>query len=559
MRREPPLFEPGRAGRRIALRGAGDRLFTGLAGASVVGIAVVLVVVLAPMLWRGATAVVFQGTAEFRRMQLEQFNRGDQAAVRAETAEVARARQPVYDLLDRFKRGIAVEELQDEARRLNREFGKQLDRRETPEAERTELRALGRDLRDDLAEAFETTDKAAAQTALARVLARADDPRLQGTVAERLIAMARDYQHVVETVDLGRRAEYAKALGEVQDAVRALFGPRPGEPRPALPMDQYGATRWDAAGKALDRLLFAKAWVQQEPGAPLVRTEVPREHEFAGTDLAALFPLVRDGAAEMVRPRWTFYGHYFTDDSLSGHYFGGVGPEILGTLLITVVAILAALPPGVISAAYLVEYAGEGRVVRLIRTCINTLAGVPSIVFGLFGLAFFVIFLLPRFGLTQGSSILAGGLTLGVLVLPVIIRASEEAIRAVPATYKEAALALGASRLRCFLTVILPAALPGILTGVILSVSRAAGETAPVLFTAAVAVGGVSWPPWSALTQPTRTLSYSSYHIAVGDRLGPLVPHNQFGMIMTLIVLVLVLNVAAIVLRSRIARRLRGG
>jgi phosphate transport system permease protein len=344
----------------------------------------------------------------------------------------------------------------------------------------------------------------------------------------------------------------------VQDALGALFGPRPDEVRPPLVLDQYGATRWDMAEKGLARLLVAETWVQDRPGMPLRRVEVPREQQFAGTELAPLFPVVRERAAAMLRPRLTVYWRYFSDDSLSGHYFGGVGPEILGTLLVTVLAIAFALPLGVIAAAYLVECAGDSHAVRFIRTCINTLAGVPSIVFGLFGLAFFVIFLLPVFGLPRGSSIVAGGLTLGLLVLPIIIRASEEAIQAVPLAYKEAALALGATRLRAFVAVVLPAALPGILTGVILSVSRAAGETAPILFTAAVAVGPASWPPWSSLAAPTRTLAYSTYHLAVGDRLAMLVPHNQFGMILTLVGLVLILNIAAILVRSRVARRLRG-
>jgi phosphate transport system permease protein len=128
----------------------------------------------------------------------------------------------------------------------------------------------------------------------------------------------------------------------------------------------------------------------------------------------------------------------------------------------------------------------------------------------------------------------------------------------VPLTYKEAALALGVSRLRCFVTVTLPAALPGILTGVILSVSRAAGETAPILFTAAVVTGATSWPLWEAVAKPAKTLAYGSYHLAVGDRLAALVPHNQYGMVMTLILLVLILNIAAILVRSRMAKRLRG-
>jgi len=558
MTSQPPHAEFPSSGRLLRLRGAWDKTFTGLSWGSVVLIALALVAVLGPMLWRGAGAVVFRGTVEFRRMQLDQFGRGDPSAIRAEMEEVAMARQPVYDLLDRFKRGIATEELVGEARRLSREFGKQLEARETLPAARAELRTLANGLRDDLIAAIETTDKATAMDSLRRVLRQADDPRLKDTVAEGLFGLARDYERVVETVDLGRRAEYAKALGEVQEAIRALFGPRPGAPRPPLVMDQYGATRWDTAEKDLRRLLVAEQWVEGRAGEPLKRKEAAREEQFAGTDLGALFPLMRDHAEKMLRPQTAFYWQYFIDDSLSGHYFGGVGPEILGTLLITVLALALALPLGVISAAYLVECAHDSRTLHLIRTCINTLAGVPSIVFGLFGLAFFVIFLLPKLGWPQGSSILAGGLTLGLLILPVIIRASEEAIRAVPSAYKEAALALGAGRFRCFVTVVLPAALPGILTGVILGIGRAAGETAPILFTAAVAVGSSAWPPWEALARPTRTLAYSSYNLAVGDRLAALVPHNQYGMVMTLILLVLALNVAAILVRSRVARRLRG-
>jgi phosphate transport system permease protein len=208
----------------------------------------------------------------------------------------------------------------------------------------------------------------------------------------------------------------------------------------------------------------------------------------------------------------------------------------------------------VISAAYLVEQAGDNWAVRTIRMCINTLAGVPSIVFGLFGLAFFVLTLLPALGLESKACVLAASLTLAVLTLPVMIRSSEEAIRAVPQTYKEGALALGASPFRTFVTVTLPAALPGILTGVILSLSRIAGETAPVLFTGAVAMGRV---PHSVL-EPTRTLSYGSYDMAVGDRIAMMFPHNQYGMVVTLVGLILCLNALAIVLRMRMFKRLKG-
>jgi len=186
--------------------------------------------------------------------------------------------------------------------------------------------------------------------------------------------------------------------------------------------------------------------------------------------------------------------------------------------------------------------------------CINTLAGVPSIVFGLFGLAFFVLFFIPLFGGPSKPCILAGSMTLAVLTLPVMIRSSEEAIRTVPQTYKEASLALGASGFRTFMAVTLPAALPGILTGVILSLSRVAGETAPILFTAGITVGPVP----KSIFQTTRTLSYGSWDMAVGDKLSAQVPHNQFGMVVTLILLILVLNALAIILRSRVFKRLKG-
>ena len=188
-------------------------------------------------------------------------------------------------------------------------------------------------------------------------------------------------------------------------------------------------------------------------------------------------------------PQRTVYWQFLIDDNVNSHYFGGIGPEILGTMLITVVGMLFVIPLGIISAAYLVECASDGWTMRIIRMGINTLAGVPSIVFGLFGLAFFVLFLFPLLGFEPKPCILAASLTLAVLTLPVMIRASEEAIRSVPPSYKEGSLALGASRFHTFIAVTFPAALPGILTGVILSLSRIAGETAPILFTGAVSLG----------------------------------------------------------------------
>ncbi len=134
-------------------------------------------------------------------------------------------------------------------------------------------------------------------------------------------------------------------------------------------------------------------------------------------------------------------------------------------------------------------------------------------------------------------------MTLALLVLPVVIRASEEAIRSVPQTYREAAMGLGAGKFRTFVTVTMPAAGPGILTGIILSLSRAAGETAPILFAGAVALGPIPNFAGKWWLQPTRALSYGCYDITVGDKLAMMVPHNQYGMVMTLILLVLCLNI----------------
>lgn len=159
---------------------------------------------------------------------------------------------------------------------------------------------------------------------------------------------------------------------------------------------------------------------------------------------------------------------------------GGVAPAIVGTLYLTIGAIIVAFPLGIACAIYLCEYSPKGFIVNIIRMSINNLAGVPSVVFGLFGLTVFVRFL------GFGVSILSGSLTLAILILPIIISASQEALLAVPMSIREASYAMGASHWQTIKKIVLPTALPGILTGVILSVGRAAGETAPILYTAAV-------------------------------------------------------------------------
>nr|WP_234990726.1 phosphate ABC transporter permease PstA [Paucidesulfovibrio gracilis] len=226
---------------------------------------------------------------------------------------------------------------------------------------------------------------------------------------------------------------------------------------------------------------------------------------------------------------------------------GGILPCIVGTFLLALSAMVVALPLGVASAIYLNEYARPGKLLRVIRIGINNLAGVPSVVFGLFGLGLFVTVM------QLGVSIAAGALTLGALTLPVVIGTTEEAMRSVPDTYREASLGLGATKWQTIYRVVLPASLPGILTGSILSLSRAAGETAAIMFTAAV----FSTPDMpTSIFDDVMALPYHIYVLATAgtniEQTRPL----QYGTALVLIALVLGMNLIAIFLRARLQRKL---
>ena len=239
---------------------------------------------------------------------------------------------------------------------------------------------------------------------------------------------------------------------------------------------------------------------------------------------------------------WEFLTQPPTDSMTKG----GIMPAIIGTFYLTLGAIVVALPLGIVSAIYLTEYAKQGLFIRIIRIGVNCLAGVPSVVFGLFGLSFFVVFL------GFGSSILSGALTLGILILPTIIGASEEALKAVPQTYREASLGLGATKWQTIRLVVLPAALPGMLTGAILGLSRVAGETAAIMFTAAV-----FFTPYlpTSFTDSVMALPYHIYVLATAgteiDKTRPL----QYGTALVLIVLVLGMNLGAILYRAKLQKK----
>lgn len=228
---------------------------------------------------------------------------------------------------------------------------------------------------------------------------------------------------------------------------------------------------------------------------------------------------------------------------------GGIFPAILGTFYLMIGSALVSIPIGIVTAIYLTEYAKKPALVKIIRLGVSNLAGVPSVVFGLFGLALFVVFL------DFGTSIIAGSLTLGVLNLPVIIRSTEEALMTVPMTYREASLSLGATRLQTIFRIVLPNALPGILTGVMLSLGRAAGETAPIMFTAA-SYYAPDLP--NSIFSEVMALPYHIYVMATAGTHIQETRHLQYGTAIILIVLVLLLNSIGLVTRYRFRKRLKG-
>ena len=236
---------------------------------------------------------------------------------------------------------------------------------------------------------------------------------------------------------------------------------------------------------------------------------------------------------------------FLTQMPQKGMTAGGIFPAILGTLYLTIGAICFALPLGTSAAIYLTEYSVQNRLIRIIRIGINNLAGVPSVVFGLFGLAIFVKFL------NFGVSILSGSLTLGILILPTIIQASEEALSAVPQSFREASLALGATKWQTIQKVVLPNSISGILTGSILSIGRAAGETAPILFTAATFYT-MRLP--NSIFSEVQALPYHIYALMTeGTHPESQVP-IAYGTALVLILLVLGLNLIAFALRNRFRR-----
>jgi phosphate transport system permease protein len=235
---------------------------------------------------------------------------------------------------------------------------------------------------------------------------------------------------------------------------------------------------------------------------------------------------------------------FLTQMPSNGMRAGGILPAIIGTFYLTLGTALFSVPPGIAAAIYLAEYAPDNRWTRLIRIAMINLAGIPSVVYGLFGLGLFVIFL--KFG----TSILAASLTLSIMTLPVIISTAEEALRSVPTSFHPVSISLGASHWQTIWHIKLPQSLPGILTGIILGLERAAGETAPILFT-----GAAFFLPQLPHSPLDATMALP-YHIFVISTQVPGMPISiQYGTVLVLLTFVLGMNILATVIRSRARKR----
>ncbi|MCL2119963.1 MAG: phosphate ABC transporter permease subunit PstC, partial [Planctomycetaceae bacterium] len=464
------------------LRLAANSGFTGASFLAVAFLGVVLVLVLGSLLGQGREAFLFCETVEHRLFLSQQFDRRNRDKVAGEFTRCMAARKPVYETLDRYA-WLAPEPLLEQTGKWDRAARKQNEDRlhklqyelelmaDSPEkAERQErfneveeelqqIDRVSRRLVRYFTSMCEAVDADDLLSRCERITETAAEIDLSQTPVQRIVELATEYYESAKDVDLSLRNTptqvdpnhtFGDAFRELRNRIigsdgnGALLGPEQREGNEHLPPEvRFGTSHWSMAKKSNRQLQRVVIWQTHfaEDGSvlPNVQAEIDRRELFPGetfVELRTMLDKVDRDLAAMMNPRWTFYWGYFFDPAMPGHFLGGVGAELLGTLLVTLCAIVIALPIGVATAAYLVEAAKDNAMTRAVRLSINTLAGVPSIVFGLFGLAILVQYV------TGKPCIMAGSLTLALLVLPVVIRASEEAIRAVPNTFREASLGL---------------------------------------------------------------------------------------------------------------------
>lgn len=558
-----------------------DKSFSALALSSMAIMCAAAVAFLAPIIINGSGAVWFKATVEHFKFLREVLDRGSARELAAMTEKSDAAREKLYSLMRAYESPADFKKISGaiaaarraafaEAAQKSAEFVKILDENKGA-ASAPVIKKFGEGIFADYSELVSGAAKRSSSPAMAEFLAGEKEALQDGARA-----VLEDFAKIrkLGVLEKGRvRRELPAAALEnlgaalekvsednaayaaFKEGVRELLGPMTQADKEAAKMmrRKFGQTRMDVARKVLGESVLRIRVDSADSSGRQTSESVLVAERFKGTPLAEMAKCAEENFTAMMQPRNTFYWGFLFDSPYDSNIFGGIFPMILGTFYLTVGAMIFAAPLGIVAAIYFSEYAKNGRGVNFLRMCVGTLAGVPSIVFGLFGLAF----LINTVKVSESKSVLAGSITLALLILPTIIRSCEEALKTVPNSYREAALGLGAGKWRAICTVILPAALPGMLTGIIISMGRAAGETAPIIFTAATSTGAAVALA-DVFTEATPALPWNIYNICSEHEMAGKIEHVQYGMALTLIAIVLLLNSVAIVLRDRLQKKLRG-
>ncbi len=565
---------------KTAYRKILDKSFTYVAYASLAVIALAILTFLAPILYRGVGAVIFNATVEHEKFLIENLGRSPTKSDEERIKLSNEARAPLYEMMGKYESpsdtafdakintafDAAFESMKKHSQELLSSLelkGAERGKRIAQISEKIWANYIG-----EVDKASSDAKKDGTSFALIKVL-KGQDERLADAVRREVAylnsikklnfmqkslirrnASAGIKKHIDAVVS--ELDEQNAAYKTFKEGIVKLLGQPDIKSKDAVNLlrQKYGQTRMDMARSALeDSVLTISVKAKDSGGAEYIK-RVKTAEFFKGTKVGEMAEYIEENFDAMLQPHMTAYWGFFFDEPFDSNIFGGIWPMILGTFYLTLGSMIIAAPLGIAASIYFSEYSKGGKSVELLRICVGTLAGVPSIVFGLFGLAF----LINTVKISEGKSVLAGCITLALLILPTIIRSCEESLKAVPNSYREAALSLGANKWKAIRTVILPAALPSMLTGIIISMGRAAGETAPIIFTAATSTGA-ALAISEIFTQPTPALPWNIYNICSEHEMAERVSHVQYGMVLTLIGIVLLLNAIAIVIRARLQNR----
>lgn len=565
---------------KTAYRKILDKSFTYVAYASLAVIALAILTFLAPIVYRGVGAVIFNATVEHEKFLIENLGRSPTKSDEERIKLSNEARAPLYEMMGKYespsdtafdaKINTAFDAAFESMKKHSQELLSSLELKGAERGKRIAQisEKIWAEYIGEIDKASSDAKKDGTSFALIKVL-KGQDERLADAVRREVAylnsikklnfmqkslirrnASAGIKKHIDAVVS--ELDEQNAAYKTFKEGIVKLLGQPDIKSKDAVNLlrQKYGQTRMDMARSALeDSVLTISVKAKDSGGAEYIK-RVKTAEFFKGTKVGEMAEYIEENFDAMLQPHMTAYWGFFFDEPFDSNIFGGIWPMILGTFYLTLGSMIIAAPLGIAASIYFSEYSKGGKSVEFLRVCVGTLAGVPSIVFGLFGLAF----LINTVKISEGKSVLAGCITLALLILPTIIRSCEESLKAVPNSYREAALSLGANKWKAIRTVILPAALPSMLTGIIISMGRAAGETAPIIFTAATSTGA-ALAISEIFTQPTPALPWNIYNICSEHEMAERVSHVQYGMVLTLIGIVLLLNAIAIVIRARLQNR----